>query len=117
MSRCDSLNVSTYLHPQLALPVERVEGDGPQQDAFSEGAQQIVCFFGEQHEESRAAFAASSLRRPVRFSGTSPLVGCASSGDADVRMMVLLSVRDFLATLLASSSKDGGGAKKTQLWA
>ena len=62
------------------------------------GAQQVVCFFGEQHEESGAAFAALPLKKRVRFSGTSPLAGGAASGDADVLMMDLLSVRDCLDT-------------------
>jgi hypothetical protein len=46
------------LQPQLVALVTLAEGDGPQQATFSVGAQQVVCFFGEQHEESEAAFAA-----------------------------------------------------------
>jgi hypothetical protein len=85
------------LQPQLVALVTLAEGDGgPQQATFSVGAQQVVCFFGEQHEESGAAFAASSLTKRVRFSGTSLLAGGASSGDTDLLMMGLLSVRDFL---------------------
>jgi hypothetical protein len=78
------------------VPGVCVEDDDSQQDAFSVGAQQVVCFFGEQHEESGgAAFVASSLTKRVRFSGPSPLAGGASSGNADVLMMDLLSVKGF----------------------
>jgi hypothetical protein len=69
------------LHPQLAVPVELVDGDGPQQAAFSVGAQQVVCSFGEQQEETGAAFALP-LKKRVRFSGTSLIAGDAASGCA-----------------------------------
>jgi hypothetical protein len=104
------------LHPQLAVPVELVEGDGPQQAAFSVGAQQVVCSFGEQHEETGAAFAALPLKKRVRFSGTSSLAGGAASGDADLLIIDSFPSGIYWTLKLASSSRDGGGAKKTQLW-
>ena len=75
-----------------------MEGDGPQQAAFSVGAQQVVCSFGEQHEEAGAVFAALPLKNRVPFSGTSLIAGGAASGDADLLIIDLLSVRDFLDT-------------------
>jgi hypothetical protein len=87
------------LHPQLVVPVELVEDDGPQQAAFSVGAQQVVCSFGEQQEETKAAFAALPLKKRVRFSGTSCIGGGAPSGCA-----LLYTSRNSASTIIPTGA-------------